>query len=411
MPIQPSRRLTCVLVLLGATPFPAALAAQTTPAVEPQPSLFRQVIPQPSGKNGYELLVLAADTFKTSRLYEKAQEPGTSLAFKRQVLADRDVGRALKLLRDGLQMPVASPRDSATLSTLYPELAQFRALARLLSLQQYVFLADGRIADALANARLGLRFSQAVQTDTLISGLVGIAISTVCIDPLVRHLDQLSVGDCTTLYQICMEWLTQPNPEVRILTAERSQMLSGVQELEREIEQKGVAGAARQFKLDDDFQAALKGLPTTPAVLDALFVDAGKRADEQFSLALKELEKLPWERAPVRVGETDLASRIAAAVTPQYHLADERYTSAATRIRLLACHCAIRRYRWEYDRLPPSLDVLNLGELAIDPFTGHPLTYAIHGSRYSLSSAGATTDAGDPKMVNGRRPVSLTPDE
>src|SRR5262249_15166439 len=60
MPMQPTRRLTCVLALLVVPFFPVSLAAQTAPAVEPQPSLFRQVIPQPSGKNGYELLVLAA---------------------------------------------------------------------------------------------------------------------------------------------------------------------------------------------------------------------------------------------------------------------------------------------------------------------------------------------------------------
>src|SRR5205807_3746967 len=103
-----------------------------------------------------------------SKLYQKAQEPGISLAFKREVLADRQVVQALKLLRDGLEMPIASPRQSISFSTLFPELAQFRSLARLLGLQQYVFLADGRVAEALANARLGLRFSQAVQTDTLI---------------------------------------------------------------------------------------------------------------------------------------------------------------------------------------------------------------------------------------------------
>src|SRR5262249_23214539 len=139
--------------------------------------------------------------------------------------------RALKLLHDGLELPVASPRVSLSFDTALPELGAFRSLARLLSLQQYVFLADGRITDALANARLGLRFSQAVQTGTLISGLVGVAIGTVCIDPLARHLDQLSVGDCATLYQICREWLALPDPQIRVIAADRTATRNSVEEV------------------------------------------------------------------------------------------------------------------------------------------------------------------------------------
>ena len=408
MLIQHARTLTCGLPLLTAVLLPTPLPAQTAPA-DPPPSLFHQVVPQPTGKNGYELLVLAADAFKASKLYPKAQEPGTSLAFKREVLADRLVVQALKLLHDGLEMPIASPRQSLSVSTLLPELGAFRSLARLLGLQQYVFLADGRVAEALANARLGLRFSQGVQTDTLISGLVGVAIGTICIDPLARHLDQLSAGDCATLYQICQEWLAQPNPQIRILATDWGSTKSGVEELKGKIKQEGVAAATRELGDPEDLQLALKGLPAAPEAVDALFVDVEKRMDDHFDRVLKELEKLPWERKPLSLDESDLAGKLAGALTPAYDKVDERYTRAAARVRLLACHCVIHRYRWEYDRLPPNLDVLNLGELAIDPFTGQPLQYAVHGTRYSLSSAGSPVDPSDPQAVNGRLPVSITP--
>jgi hypothetical protein len=408
MLIQHARWLTCGLPLLATVFLPTPLPAQTAPA-DPPASLFQQVVPQPTGKNGYELLVLAADAFKTSRLYQKAQEPGISLALKREVLADRQVVRALKLMHDGLELPIASPRQSISFSTLFPEMAQFRSLARLLALQQYVFLADGRIVDALANARLGLRFSQAVQTDTLISGLVGVAIGTVCIDPLARHLDQLSASDCATLYQICQEWLAQPNPQSRIITTDWGNTRIGVDELKRKIKEEGVAAATRDLGDPEDLQSALIGLPATPEAVDALFIDVGKRMDDHFAQVLKEMEKLPWERKPLSLDESDPAGKLAGALTPAYHHVDEAYTRAAARVRLLACHCVIHRYRWEYDRLPPSLVALNLGELALDPFTGQPLQYAVHGTRYSLSSAGAPADPSDPQAVNGRRPVSLTP--
>jgi hypothetical protein len=79
-------------------------------------------------------------------------------------------------------------------------------------------------------------------------------------------------------------------------------------------------------------------------------------------------------------------------------------------IRLLACHCAIRRHKWEHERLPASLAVLNLREMAVDPFTGQPLKYQLQGASYRLTSAGPTAPADDPQAVDGRRPVSIVPE-
>src|SRR5947199_272940 len=75
--------------------------------------------------------------------------------------------------------------------------------------------------ELIGTARTCLRLGQAVQTDTLISGLVGIAISAICLRSLGAHLDQLSVPDCDRLSRVCLEWLDQPDPMPRMLAAER----------------------------------------------------------------------------------------------------------------------------------------------------------------------------------------------
>jgi len=408
MPILYVQMMASGLLFLASASLASAVPAQPSPS-GPSTSLFQQVVPQPSGKNGYELLLLAADAFKGSKFYLKAQEPGTSLAFKRDALADRQVVRALKLLHDGLGMPIASPRGSVSFLTLLPELPAFRGLSRLLVLQQYVLLADGRVAAAVANARLGLRFSQAIQTDTLVSGLMGVAIGTACIDPLARHLDQLSEGDCATLFQTCQEWLAQPNPQLRIISSDWTNTMGGVEELKRKCKQEGAIAAAQELPDNETLLAVLKELPAAPDAVDLVFADVAKRMNEHFGRVLKEMEKLPWERKPLRLDESDLAGRLAAALAPAYEKVDERYTRVAARVRLMACHCAIHRFRWEYDRLPPSLNDLGLGELSIDPFTGQPWQYVVRGARYSLSSAGSTVEPGDPQAVNGRIPVSITP--
>jgi hypothetical protein len=87
------------------------------------------------------------------------------------------------------------------------------------------------------------------------------------------------------------------------------------------------------------------------------------------------------------------------------------YTREQAQVRLLACHAAVRRYRWEHDRLPSSLTDLTLGDLAIDPFTGQPLKYMVRGKRYELTSAGPPADADDRQAVDGRKPVSVVPAE
>ena len=73
----------------------AGLVTGQAPPDQPpgSPPIFGQIISRVTGENGYEELVLAADTFRASRYYDKAQEAGTTLAFKREVLADRQVAR------------------------------------------------------------------------------------------------------------------------------------------------------------------------------------------------------------------------------------------------------------------------------------------------------------------------------
>jgi hypothetical protein len=71
---------------------------------------------------------------------------------------------------------------------------------------------------------------------------------------------------------------------------------------------------------------------------------------------------------------------------------------------MLGVHAAIRRYRWEYRRLPDSLEQLKLGAVAIDPFTGKPLAYRrVDDRSYTLSSIGP--DLPDAQGV--RQPLML----
>jgi hypothetical protein len=422
--------LAAAALLAGVTPALAQGAAPPAPPAAKKP-IFKQVVPKPTGENGYEDLVLAADALNSSRVWLQAEqriaEGKLTLAMKRRVLEDANVLRALVLMRRAVTKPVMSPRDDLGFDTLLPEFAGFRSLGRLLHMQQYVFLADGRTSDAIANLRLALRMGQVIQTDTLISGLVGVAITAMCVTPVADHLDQLSARDCEVLHRVCLEWLAQPDPQARIIEQERRVTLKEFHRLRNkagtdiahtlglDAQPAPAAGAGRAEEDAESRRLAedLKRLDLpTPEAREAFFGDLAAQLDRFYGRILEETRKPRWERKPVPVQDDGtLPSRIAATFVPAFERVGDAYARDEARIRLLAVHALIRRYRWEHDRLPPDLKMLDVAKLALDPFTGEPLRYEPQGKTYRLYSVGPLAPADDPRAINGRRPVSVVPGE
>lgn len=406
------RRRDLLLQAAGTTALLATSGTAVGATPGAPPSLLRQLIPQPTGRNGYEELLAAVDSFQSSRYFQKAQQPDLTLEAKREIVADRPIVRALALLRQGLEKPIVSPHTELTAQTLFPELSQFRGLARLLALQQYVYLAEGRTPEALTNAWLGMRFGRAIQVDTAIAGLVGIAIGTVCLTPLSRHLDQLSTRDCNALFSLCREWLAQPNPQEGIMMGEFRFAKSSMRML-RNNALKNLPGAREDLGLGEEGAHLLAQIPKTPAEINAVFDTVDQRLDQEFQRVFEQLRRPPWQRMKLKPSNgNDLASQMAGLLLPAYHQIDNAYLRESARVRMLACHASIRRYRWEYDHLPGALSEVRLESLAVDPFTGEPFRYQVRGSRYTLVSAGPISEQpDDPRAVDGRIPVSITPDD
>jgi hypothetical protein len=428
MPPMDRRRLLLSGLALGAGAASArspVSGAQSLPAKPRVPTVFEQTIPAPTGVNGYEELVGAVDQLRSSSRFQQVEKlsgapASVPLSLKRRVLSDPPVVRALALLRRGLAKTITSPRKSLDSSTLLPEMAGFRQLARLLAMQQYVYLADGRVSEAIGTARVCLRLGQAVQTDTLISGLVGIAISAICLRSLGAHLDQLGVADCNRLNKVCLEWLGQPDPMPQMLNAERQagkSLLAEIKASDREgLERIFGVGPPPQNSEDSpemrQLISELTRVAASPGGLDAVLEEAERRLDQYYAHILAESQKHAWERTWPRLPDDgSLTARLLSAVAVSPVQVADKYSGEEAMVRLLACHTAILRYRWEYDRVPPDLAVLNLGDLALDPFTGQPLKYQPSGRKYRLASVGWTAADDDPRAVDGRRPLLVTPDE
>lgn len=410
----------CLWILACAS---AASTAFAAPASSPKKSAFETVIKQPTGRNGYEELVLAADQLQGCPAWKEIDaNPGATLAQMRALLSDRQVAQVLRLLQQGLAKPVGAPREQSTFDTVTPELGEFRALGRLLAMQQYVFFADDRLTDALGNARFGLRLGQAVQTDSMLSGVVGVSIGASCIQPLGAHLDQLGARDAETLFALCREWLRQPSREVRLMEMERRSAVSSLQALRGETPERLIAATNMdpKPKPDDDdgiragrvLAADLRRLGNGPGAIDQICGDAGQRLDTYYGAVLAQFALPLWQRrVPPVPQDGSLAGRLAAQLFPTVTGVGTAYARDQARMRMLACHAAILRYRWEHKKPPATLAELNLGDLATDPFTGASLEYQALGTRYRLVSAGPEATGDNPLAVNGRIPVTVTPND
>jgi len=399
---------------------PASVRAQAQATPAAPVNNFAKLIPNPTGQNGYEEFVRAGDILQSSpewRAFENLPDGQTqTLIMKRQILSDPAVKAALDLVRTGISKPVKSPRASMDDETLLPELAAFRGVAHALGHQIYVHLADGRVAQAIDTLGVALKFGCVVQMDTLISGLVAIAVDAIAIRPVADHLDQLSVRDCEKLLTLAREWLLLPDPAIAILQSDRKAALAVFEKYKSDpaklvamldIGNKSPDSKARNVEL-------AQSLSANPNAATPVFDQAIQILAVQYDHAVASLSQPMWERKPFPPIDRS---------TPAGYLASEfgggpvllrvldKYAKEQAQVQMLGVHAAIRRWQWEHNSLPPTLGELNVGRMIVDPFSGKPFDYKTVGAaRYTLTSIGPLErDPAAGAAPNQRQPITFDP--
>ncbi len=328
-----------------------AIAQETPP--EPYKPVFPTLFAKPSGTNGFEEILQAGDLARVSKALDEAGERTSTLTQKRRALAEPDLRRALSLLRSGLAKTKRFPRESENSTQAF---SPMRALGRLLRVEQYVLLADGKVGAAIDSLRDGLTLGHSIAGEMLIGSLVTSAIDSIVIRGIAEHLDQLSVKDCERLMKLASDWLSLPDPGISALDAER--------EFSR--------GHIRTH------------LGADPALAAEVFALLSVR----ISTVQNMLKQEPWKRGAMPPPEGSAAALAhLKELEVGYEQILEVFTRDLAKVQMLGVHAAIRRFRWEYNRLPSTLKELKLGRLGLDPFTGSPFLYQNNGdSAYTLRS-------------------------
>lgn len=383
-----------LMLASGATPAQTggqdAFGTAGLPAAKPP--IYPKLFPNPTNNNGYEEWVQAADLIRNNaKVKEWDTQPDATLALKRRVLADPAVAQALLLVRMGLHKPVYSPRTNLDENSLFPELAPFRQLARLLCAEQYVQFANGRVDAAIDSLRVGLAFGYRVQTDTVLSGLVGVAIHSMVIKEFSRHLDQLSVYQCDDVRRLVEDFLGGESPAAHLLALEKGYTLKMLEA--RRSDSAGLAallqtvGVEDTDRADPDSATVTAYLKNHPADVNALIDDAENRVNAMYDQTLLNMRLPPTQRKSLARDTTESPGAAlfrAVSIDPQSIL--DKYTRDQSQLRLLGVHALIHRYRWDHNVLPNGLAELHAPGWIKDAFEGTVIVYQRDGDRYTLAS-------------------------
>lgn len=382
-----------------------AARAQDAPD-PPRPPMFTRLFPLPTGMNGYEEWVRACDLIQNNKRVEDMLDPDATLTLKRRMLAEPDVQAALHLLHAGMSKPVHSPRltgDADDDDPLMSEYAVFRKMARLLYVELYVQFADGRIDAAIDTLDDGLRFGYRMQSNTLLSGLVGMSVRAVVTKGFGHYLDQLSEYQCLRVRHIVEEMMALPSPVTFLLRSEEQKLMRTLDAKRADPHDLGEMfnGFRHEEDWDENTRRIVMHLRSNPADLNVLVEQTKTRLSAYYDAVLNDLKLPPKMRKPITpiAGDT-LDGLMFVRLAGNAEHAGRSYDRADAVLRLLGVHAAIRAYKWEYNHLPQSLAELHLRDLALDPFTGDPLHYQNNGATYDLFSRGSLSYDSDGKPGN-----------
>ncbi len=362
----------------------------------PRKPAFGQIFAKPTGQNGYEDYVLAADVMIEPKVREAgaalyARPPVmTPLAAKRAwVAAGR---RALELVRAGNKKPIHDPREKVDNDTPFPEFAGFKSVANLFACEARVRFADGDGAGGTQSIVDCLTFAERIGHYSFLGSLVSNACTAIILAEAEVDLSGISQRDAQTLAAAADKLLQKPTV-----------FIDGVRSDFRMLDSYYDAAVADVRKRSDDpsgdpnpsatflrFQKELLALPSGQEKALKEQVLNGVHNKLNAVVAIFEGPEKGWIAGEPEAREPeDLGDFLVQTMMPVYGQGMNAAARSRTQLRLLRLHGTIMSFLWEHDRLPKNLDELNAADLTGDPIVGRPFHYQMkEKGGYDLWSEG-----------------------
>ncbi len=399
--------ITRRLLLAAVAPvlLPGITLAEDEPPEE-EPPVFDRLFPHPTGANGFEDIIRAAERLKEIQndYYPPSRE--FTLTKKREYLAHPICREASSLLRLGLSKTITIPNLDPFRDDQFLPFAPMRTLSRLFAVEIYVCFADGRTDVAVRTLAEGLTLAKPLKSMSVLAGLVARAMDAIVLAPVVRQRESWSVRDAKYLFRLAEQCLAVPDPAIATLAVEHANAL-------RRLERWRTNPETLYADLEAAYPVSEDDEPESPIQRQAF--DYARRVQGDTALRERILREMGeaiayyFDQASVLMNDptgpmvltpppgADRGKHPILPFLRNAFLLNARSTvprsiEGRVNLQLLAVHATIRGFRWENDRLPKSLEELELPQtLVIDPFTKKPLLYepAKAGTNYDLASAGA----------------------
>ncbi len=391
-------------------------------------SLYKEIVPAPTGKNGYEEYLQAADLLTDGLFsvylnwspsqYKEMQEANSRLKDGEwsntqpqldlaknlskmdylgvQEAAAKRYGRAIKLMMLGNGKPVFDPRKQISSDTMFREFSYFKSLARLVVADVYQKLANGDSSGAQQDLVAGLAFSHRISQGTIIAALVGIASEAILFSCYQEQLEHMSLRDMERASNMAAAILAEPCPIIACMQGDRDLCLSGLKLIQDHDSVQSFFGG------DVNGDAVSKVWKTLgPAQRQQVISDAGARISQTFqdriarfsgpesSWLPAESDDTPTLDAKATVTSDLLPTIFSEVLTPSFRQAIMASLRNRAQLRLLDLHARILAYRWRNRKLPSDLKEVAPDNLINDPLSGQPFRFeSVDGINYDLYSMG-----------------------
>jgi hypothetical protein len=353
-----------------------------------QPSYLLQAIPHPTGNNGWEEYLMAADIVRRSDVARTIYDADT-IPLVRDRTSISKYGKICDLVRVGNSKPLIYPWPVSEYQVeTFPAYAQLKVIGAMLSGEAQADFASGRPSAGARDISNLLKFGRRIVGKTTVEALVSIAVQSQAMRALDLGKHKLGSTDAATLAMEFSKAALEPSPLIETCFRELSWFRRNVRDfIMAEARAGGELAQYATTMSDAQMEASTK--------VALAEVDRMERALRKMFAQ----EERSWAMPEIQVDDPT------ANLALQYILPS---TTAAmvrnlTQLRLAAIHCKIMEYKRKRGEFPTKLADLEWQEAMYDRTTGGPYFYArLSPQSYILYSLG-TAETGRIDLVYRRQ--------
>ncbi len=323
---------------------------------------YAKWFPIPSGQNGYEEFLQAADI-----VHRTGSESTVWHSSKLDLRKSRDLvdkyGRALDLAERGLRKPLRPPWDPIDPDSDYVwSCIELVTVSELMENRIRVLLADGKPGTAADKIMVALDYSDRASEHDLMEAAAGGLERQFVFECLEQAAHKLSLGGAAKLSE---RFLSFSKKTPKVITGWKAQLPGTIRYIDKflnhEIDPEDLEAASQFAHLTADQKSYYKDR------IAAALVDYQSQLDAMFAK-----EESHWHD----MRYTDADPLVEHAVYMLYPFPSaEAAVADRTRLRLAAHYCSVIEFKRTHNRLPASLAELGSAEQFHDPASGGQFVY------------------------------------